>query len=81
MLAGSRALLGVRWRSGGVCRGLRHGGGVGEYGRWRRSGGDGFRVGCLGVITRRVERPQDLGDEEVEIRRIGWMGARRPACT
>eukprot|EP00965_Chrysotila_dentata_P138109 4568609-Pleurochrysis_carterae.AAC.1 len=81
MLAGSRALLGVRWRSGGVGSGLRHGGGVGEYGRWRRSGGDGFCVGCLGVITGCVERPQDLGDEKAEIRRIGGVGARRPACT
>eukprot|EP00965_Chrysotila_dentata_P006907 225345-Pleurochrysis_carterae.AAC.1 len=78
MLAGSRVVPGVRWRSGGVGSGLRYGGGVDKFGRRRRSGGNGFRVGCHGVKTRCVERSHDLGDEEIEFRRIGCVGARRP---
>eukprot|EP00965_Chrysotila_dentata_P093921 3104111-Pleurochrysis_carterae.AAC.1 len=78
MLAGGRGFFGVWWRSrsGGVGSGLRYGDGADKFGRRRRSGGNGFRIGGLGVETRRVERPKDLGDEEIEIRRIGCVGAR-----
>eukprot|EP00965_Chrysotila_dentata_P076187 2516771-Pleurochrysis_carterae.AAC.1 len=76
MLAGSRVFLGAWRRSGGVDSGLWYGGGGGECRRWRRSGGDGFRIGRFVVITGCVERAQDFGDEEVEIRRIGGVRAR-----